>query len=138
MDLEIVNNKKISELQEEFSSKFPFLKIEFFDVPHGSNEPLPKSRMYPHDRKLGSIRSNSAEGKITLTPNETVAAVERKFWEKFGLSVQIFRKSGRLWIETSRTDSWTLQRQNDEGKEFSSDRTIEKEDIDFTDRDKWE
>ncbi|MNF16790.1 hypothetical protein D3C80_2199700 [compost metagenome] len=46
--------------------------------------------------------------------------VEKDFWEKLGLSAQIFRKSGNLWIETSLTDDWTLARQNDEGFQLSN------------------
>jgi hypothetical protein len=41
-------------------------------------------------------------------------------WQEFGLCVQVFRKSGNHWIETSLTNSWTLEQQNREGFELSS------------------
>jgi hypothetical protein len=36
------------------------------------------------------------------------------------IQVQIFRRSGKVYIETSRTSRWTLKRQNDEGEELSA------------------
>jgi hypothetical protein len=38
----------------------------------------------------------------------------------YGLSVQVFRKSGNVWLETSATDNWTLRQQNNEGAELST------------------
>ena len=32
--------------------------------------------------------------------------------EKLKLSAQVFRKSGKIWLETTFTDSWTLKKQN--------------------------
>jgi hypothetical protein len=33
--------------------------------------------------------------------------------------VQVFRQSGRVWLETTRTDDWTLAEQNKQGEELS-------------------
>jgi hypothetical protein len=35
------------------------------------------------------------------------------------LSVQVFRKSGKSWLETTFTDGWTLKKQNQEGIDLS-------------------
>jgi hypothetical protein len=37
--------------------------------------------------------------------------LEKQFEEGFGLHVQVFRKSGRTWLETSVTDDLTLVEQ---------------------------
>jgi len=37
--------------------------------------------------------------------------------DQFGLHVQIFRKSGDLWLQTSKTDEWTIEHQNARGLE---------------------
>ena len=76
-----------------------------------------------------------------VTQNETVSTLENELWKNFGLSAQVFRKSGNLWIETSLTDSWTLEQQNREGFEMSSSHKNlykEAEENDLTDRDKRE
>ena len=56
MEILINDSKTISEVQRDFSKEFPFLKLEFFDAVPKENKALPKSKMYPHDKKLGGIR----------------------------------------------------------------------------------
>jgi hypothetical protein len=64
-------------------------------------------------------------GKIDIGSGRTVASVEYDFFRILGLCVQIFRKSGNLWLETIQTDHWTLQQQNDTAKESCCQKTIE-------------
>lgn len=142
MEIQITNDKTISAVQQEFSAEFPFLKIEFFDVPYKPETALPKARIITRDRKLAECRRMHSEGVWTINKTDKVSDIESKLWEQFGLSMQVFRKSGSLWIETSLTDSWTLERQNREGQEMSNVQRINKyqqaEEEDITDRDKWE
>ncbi|MCS6934914.1 MAG: hypothetical protein NZM35_07170 [Chitinophagales bacterium] len=129
--------RTISEIQREFTKEFPYLKLEFFDAPHCDKRALPKSKLIDRNKKLGEVRKNHNEGVLEIKPSDTVSDLENKFWNLFGLSVQVFRKSGNLWIETSLTDSWTLERQNREGYEMSAPANKEPE-PDLTDRDVWE
>ena len=34
--------------------------------------------------------------------------------EEFGIHVQVLRKSGRVWLQTTATDDWTLAEQEQE------------------------
>jgi hypothetical protein len=141
MEIIISDSRTIKEVQQDFSKEFPFLKLEFFDAPHTKQKALPKSKMFANDKKLSAIRKLHKDGEISIAGNETVNDLEVKFWKIFGLSAQVFRKSGNLWIETSLTDSWTLEQQNREGLEMSATRNNPykaAEDRDITDRDKWE
>ena len=141
MEILINDSRVISEIQSDFSKEFPFLKIEFFDAPYSEKKALPKSKIFSNDKKLGSCRRMHNTGRLQITGSSTVSSVESEFWKKFGLSVQVFRKSGNLWIETSLTDSWTLEQQNREGLELSKTHRNaykEAEERDLTDRDKWE
>jgi hypothetical protein len=45
-----------------------------------------------------------------------VLEVENLFWEKMGIQISIFRKSGKTWLESSFTNYWSLERQNNLGK----------------------
>jgi hypothetical protein len=38
----------------------------------------------------------------------------------YGIHVQLFRKSGKVWINTSVTSSWTLEEQNKQGEVLSN------------------
>jgi hypothetical protein len=48
-----------------------------------------------------------------------VSELENLFEDKFKLSVQVFRKSGKSWLETTFTDGWSLKKQNQEGLDLS-------------------
>lgn len=119
MKIQIKDDRKIYAIQEEFSGLFPWLKLEFFSKPHKTGGGSPKKQMVPSSRTLGETRTIHHSGTITITPTMTVAALEEAFHEVYGLSVQVFRKSGRSWLETTVTDSWTLEHQNAQGKILS-------------------
>lgn len=141
MEIKIANTTSIQEIQAEFNKEFPYLKIEFFDAPHVDGVSLPKSKLIMNNQKLSSCRKQANEGDLPIFGTQTVSVLENSFWDKYGLSVQVFRKSGNLWIETSLTDSWTLEQQNKEGFEMSPqhrDPYKEAKETDITDRDKWE
>lgn len=50
-------------------------------------------------------------GDLTVEANTVVMALEKEFEEQFGLHIQVFRKSGRTWLETSVSDNLTLAQQ---------------------------
>jgi len=53
-----------------------------------------------------------------------VSELEKIFLEDYGLNVQVFRNSGRVWLETTMTDDWTLAEQNRQGEELSRKKTV--------------
>lgn len=120
MKIKIEDNKKIVDIQNEFNKRYPFLKIEFFHHRHGSGEGSELGDMIAPDSMIADCRTIHGEGFIHLEPTSTVEQIEAAFQDSFGLSVQIFRLSGDLWIETMNTDKWTLEEQNSTGEEMSS------------------
>ena len=119
MKIIINDHRKIFAIQEEFQKLFPFLKIEFFAKPHKVGAPSAKKLMKHSSKTLGECRVIHTKGTITITPHMTVADLEQNFNDVYGLSVQVFRKSGKAWLETSVTDRWTLEQQNKLGEELS-------------------
>jgi len=119
MKISINDNRKIHAIQEEFNLEFPFLKIEFFSKPHTSGGQSSKKLMKSSSKTLGECRTIHNNGEIFINAEMTVDELEQRFMDVYGLSVQIFRKSGTVWLETSVTDGWTLQKQNEQGKELS-------------------
>ena len=116
MKIEINDHRKVHAIQEEFALAFPWLKLEFFEKPHKIGGASPKKQLVPASRTIGDCRTVHDSGTITINPEMTVAELEQSFSDVYGLSVQVFRKSGKTWLETTTTDSWTLQRQNEEAK----------------------
>ncbi len=118
MEIRINDSRAISAIQEEFNRAFPYLKIEFFKHGHRSGEGSPLDDMIPADTNIGSWRTKHGEADFHIDGNMTVEQVEKAMEEKFGIAAQIFRLSGKVWLETTVTDSWTLAEQNDTGKEM--------------------
>lgn len=116
----IHGDEKLSAVKRDFNNLFPYLKLEFFRHRHKKYSPNPKSDLLEQDLTLHQVDRKAADLRFSITEDMVVADLERLFQEVFGVSAQVFRKSGRSWLETSVTDDWTLKRQNDEGMELSS------------------
>ena len=115
----IKTNDTIYEVQKKFDTYFPFLKIGFFNHNHSVNGASYKRDLLKTDVILKHIQKEKSKSQITITEDMAVGLLEELFSEIFGLSAQVFRKSGQSWLETTVTDDWTLKRQNEEGEELS-------------------
>ena len=113
--MKIDNNKVISDIQQEFSSLFPGLRIEFYSQKHKPREGSHAKTQLDSSSKLSEVRDSTESGEFTITPEMTVAELETLFEDRFGLHAQVFRQSGRLWLQTTATDNWTLEVQNRKG-----------------------
>jgi len=113
-------NSKLSEIQSEFNTYFPYLKIEFFKVPHKIGQGLKKDLIINSNKLVKDCSTIKRGGLIEFSNITPVSDLEFKFYKEFKLSVQVFRKAGRVWLETTATDNWTLAQQNEEGAEFST------------------
>lgn len=132
----IDESQTIESIQKKFNSAFPFLKIEFFKDPHSAGSGSKKKRMYESGSiKLIDLNKNFKRGRVSIETNRTVENLESDFQNQFGLNIQVFRKSGKVWLETSVTDLWTLDEQNKEGLRFSKEIKVEKEN--YNDHDIW-
>ncbi|MCC6752453.1 MAG: hypothetical protein IT266_00550 [Saprospiraceae bacterium] len=121
MHLKIDDEQTIEQVQKKFSSRYPFLKIEFFSKPHDLHSGSRREDMMPAEMHFSECRSKHSGGSLEIRPSTTVAELEKSFKEAFGLYAQVFRKSGDLWIETTVTDDWTLEKQNSEAELFYND-----------------
>lgn len=119
LEIEINNSRSLNDLQKDFNSLFPYLKVEFYDIPNLTQKSSSKSKLLNNSLAVAKSRRSTNEGTFTFNGNMSVALFERELWDKFGLWAQVYRMSGKVWIETSLTESWTLDRQNNEGFEMS-------------------
>lgn len=119
MKITINDHRKIFAIQKEFTELFPYLKLEFFSKPHRQGGASSKELIKHPAKTLGECRTFHNAGTVSITPTMTVSNLEQNFQDVYGLSVQVFRKSGSAWLETTATDDWTLEKQNKEGEELS-------------------
>ena len=115
MKLHLKFSASIGELQKQFAAGYPYLKLNFYS----SNKPLTRYRghLWPG---LSLLQAGlKKETSIVVDVNMTVQQLESLFRKELGLNMQLSRKSGILWLETTMSDSWTLTQQNEHGKELS-------------------
>ena len=115
LHLTIEKNQTICELQKQFNSIFPFLKMEFFTEPHFHGKLSAKNKQINPLSHITDIQNLPFNGTLEVKPAMTVNEFE-SCMEEYGLFPQVFRKSGSIWLETSATDHWSLEKQNEEGR----------------------
>lgn len=112
MQLNISSDVTMGELQAAFAEAFPGLKLAFFTKPHRAYKgSAAKYLVQKKDMPLRDLSPNMKSGYLLVEPDMVVWQLERLFEEEYGLHVQVFRKSGRIWLETSVTDDLTLEQQ---------------------------
>jgi hypothetical protein len=133
MILRINKNSKIRQIQQDFSKRFPYLKIEFFKDKNKDGELTADEMVKDPETTIGSIREMGHDGVFDIDGLTTVKELEKNFLDIFGVYVQVFRKSGSTWLMTTTTDHLTLAEQNHIAAEQSKPVTEEKP-IDAADR----
>lgn len=121
MTINISNSSLIEDVQKDFSEFFPYLRLKFLPdnrfaaiqkVLHHNNNGKPLL-------KFGDLNNNISAGSFELSDATTVRELEEIFKTKFGLTAQVLRKSGNIWMEASITGKWSLAQQNEHGREIS-------------------
>lgn len=113
MYLHISSKLPISDIQKAFSSTFPYLKIEFFRRPA-------TPYFSPGDLRIRETPQQVTEDEIEITGEMKVRELEQALDKLFPLDARVFRRSGNIWLETTMTNDWTLEHQNEQGREIST------------------
>lgn len=116
---EIVINRDslVGDLQNEFSACYPFLKLEFI----ASNNTIKSSRVeYLPPQFAWKQLPGISNYKIDVSNIRTVAELSHQLQQLLPVSVEVSRKSGKVWNKITISNEWTLQSQNDAGEFISS------------------
>lgn len=119
MKIHFSNNRLVSDIQGEFNTAFPYLKIEFLKQTGLRIKANYSKNIVVPETKLSAIKEIQADADIEFDENITVSDFENKIYELFGINIQVFRRSGNIWLETTMTDNWTLKMQNEHGREIT-------------------
>lgn len=107
-------DKTIGQIQDEFHTLFPHLKLGFFTRAHEAfKSTSPKYLISDRNTLLGAISPALADKpfEYIFTPATTVRELEDVLENTLGLHLQLFRQSGNAWLETSVTDGLPLAEQ---------------------------
>tara|TARA_B100000497_G_scaffold124483_1_gene159040 strand:- start:519 stop:875 length:357 start_codon:yes stop_codon:yes gene_type:complete len=113
--MKIKKSYSLQDLQKQFSNEFPGLKIEFFRPVYAGYEGPYDLLHYSNTTKLSAISPDVKSIEFELDDTEEVGQFEARFSKLIGVDVQVFRRSKELWLQTTKTDKWTLNRQNLKG-----------------------
>ncbi|HMQ06829.1 MAG TPA: hypothetical protein PKC30_05975 [Saprospiraceae bacterium] len=119
MNFSIDQKTTVALLKTQFSSYFPHLKIEVYDESHAVGEASAQDHQISDDVLLSEINPNVQSGHFSFDPEMKVRDFEQGCKANMGLNVQVFRLSGKLWLQTTKTDDWSLEKQEGKGKRSS-------------------
>lgn len=112
LSMKVEKGNTVKSIQEAFNNTYPFLKIEFLrkatrkEIMDGS--------------EIIHLPTKETNVDIDVNSKQTVKDLEVQFRTKANMNIKLFRKFCNVWIETSLTDDWTLEQQNNEGELLSS------------------
>jgi hypothetical protein len=115
MQLHIDGETRIRYLQHTFNAEYPYLRIDFLKD-SSTKRISQKAEKVPPDEQVKRVGKLNGAHHLSVNKQLTVAQLKKDLKELFGLTAEVFRKSGNVWIETSLTDDWTLEQQNNEGE----------------------
>lgn len=113
--MKISNEETLQALKQAFNAQFPNLKLEFYKSAHQSGEGSEAREQLDGQVSVGAVRAGGESGTLEVDPNMTVADFEQMMADRFHLYVQLFRRSGNIWLQTTSTDAWILSEQNRKG-----------------------
>lgn len=119
MLIRITGGTTLAEIIEEFTHRFPNLKLEFFTDKNKDGILTADEIVKNHETKVGDIREMGHNGILEIDSLTTTADLEKSFFDVFGLYAQVFRKSGTGWLVTTTTDHLTLGEQNNMSGQMS-------------------
>jgi hypothetical protein len=114
MELHICKKTGLREVKKQFSTYFPFLRLEFYVYRHHTEETALNKKIYI-GLYLDRTSAFFKEGFICFSPSTSIAEFEQKFQIELGLAAKVFRRSADSWIDTTQTAHLTLGRQNNMG-----------------------
>ena len=114
--LKLSAKDNIRDLQFAFSKRYPYLRIEFCK---GDKSLIGEYRKYLSSSLPLSAAGLRGGGDVLISDSMTVDELENELKENFGLIIQALRKSGNVWLEINMSANWTLERQNEQGRELS-------------------
>ncbi len=111
----IYPQQSLAELRQKFNFLFPGLDIRFYQTSHQKYEGSAPQDEWDNSLNISEITDINVPVQIDLDHQKTIESLEYEFLAKLGMNIQIFRRSADLWLQTIKTDHWTLEVQNRKG-----------------------
>jgi hypothetical protein len=113
MHIHIHDKTKLKEIQDAFSTYYPYLRLRFYKQPHKHFEISSEKGRLSEELTIEEIKNTHLDGVLDIMPTQRVDEVEDMFLEQFGLAVQILKKEKSEWVQTTGLDSYSLKEVNE-------------------------
>ncbi len=127
MHIQLHDQITLKEIKTVFSSYYPYLRLEFYSVPHKMFEASAEKDILPDDVQLQTFKAGHTDGIIDIMPTEKVADLEREFQVRFDLPAQVLRLEHGEWMQTTGMDSFSLKDVNEYSRLDSDESVIQDE-----------
>ena len=122
--MNITRHTLINEFKDFFHSIFPFLKLEIYDV-KSENFNGTNAKIHLSDKSLLiDLNPQLINHHFDIDSQMEVGKFEKMMLELYNLNVQVFRQSSGLWLQTTATDHWSLEKQNSKGEHSMNEHNI--------------
>lgn len=119
MIIKISAQTSIKQIQSAFTTRFPFLKLEFF-IDSNSDQIFTANEMIKdHDKTIGELSKTVLNNEFEVHGSHTITELEQSFKTNFGLIVQVFHNRNHTWIMSTTSDQLTLEILNTRAEEVS-------------------
>ncbi|WP_217605899.1 hypothetical protein [Chitinophaga sp. GbtcB8] len=116
MKLYVNQSSTLGEIQKDFRDMYPYLKLEFYKRIQTGNQGASSKDKLQANYLPGKINTGRVYTAIDISPQRSAGELENEILDILGVSAQVFRRSGNIWIQTTDTDKWSLRLQNEEGR----------------------
>jgi hypothetical protein len=114
MKITIHSGSKVKDLKTLFHDTFSELKIELFKPGHQVSGGQAKAGILDNEQIISLLPDFQPNSPFEFDENTKISEFENGFTSHFNVAVQVFRKSGNLYLETTETDHWTLAESQEE------------------------
>jgi hypothetical protein len=114
MKITINSESKVKDLKTQFHSNFSELKIELFKPGHQISGGQAKTGILDNEQVISELTDFQLNSSFEFDGDTKISEFEKGFRSHFNVAVQVFRKSGNLYLETTETDSWSLAESQEE------------------------
>jgi len=119
MIIELNTQTSIKQIQESFTNRFPFLKIEFFIDANHDGINTANEMIKDHNLTLGSLAAQNINTNLEIHGMQTINELEHLFKNNFGVIAQVFYKRNNNWLVTSTSDKLTLNELNQKAEDHA-------------------
>jgi len=113
--MKITKDTNLKNFKEQFSKRYQGLRIEFYQNAHKPYQGTHVQNTLNDESVMSDLVSVDLPFELELTDDMSVNDFEQLLESKLGLHAQVFRRSNAIWLQTTKTDDWSLGKQNTKG-----------------------